>query len=97
MSDRTAWIEVCMAEYRITGDMLMSTAFADRIESAFKRAALTEAADLLDAQELEGAALVRYLSTPYTDDVEERRCVGCGDPRDNGKAHGYGAEFGGCV
>ncbi|WP_405927893.1 hypothetical protein OG554_03590 [Streptomyces griseus] len=69
MSDRTAWTEVCMAEYRITGDMLKATAFADRIERAFKRAALEEAADLL-RQELEGAALVRYLSTPHTDDVE---------------------------
>ncbi|MFB8071106.1 hypothetical protein [Streptomyces californicus] len=29
--------------------------------------------------------------------LEERLCIGCGDPRDNGKAHGYGAEFGGCV
>ncbi len=25
------------------------------------------------------------------------RCVGCGNPRDNGRAHGYGGEFGGCV
>ncbi|MFJ6636589.1 hypothetical protein ACIQMR_35275 [Streptomyces sp. NPDC091376] len=24
-------------------------------------------------------------------------CVGCGEPQDNGQAHGYGAEFGGCV
>ncbi|MEV7250238.1 hypothetical protein [Streptomyces cyaneofuscatus] len=73
MSDRTAWTEVCMAEYRITGDMLKATAFADRIERAFKRAALAEAADLLDAQELEGSALVRYLSTPHTDDVGATR------------------------
>ncbi|NUS25074.1 MAG: hypothetical protein HOV92_12740 [Streptomyces sp.] len=28
---------------------------------------------------------------------QDERCVGCGDPINNGNAHGYGAEFGGCV
>jgi hypothetical protein len=39
-----------------------------------------------------GAALiwVRWASV-------DERCAGCGDLRDNGKAHGYGAEYGGCV
>ncbi|MET9126918.1 hypothetical protein [Streptomyces sp. NPDC004528] len=27
----------------------------------------------------------------------EPRCVGCGELRNNGKEHGHGAEFGGCV
>ena len=30
-------------------------------------------------------------------DVITPRCLGCGEPRDNGQAHGYGGEFGGCV
>ncbi|HLL34198.1 MAG TPA: hypothetical protein VK545_09965 [Streptomyces sp.] len=30
-------------------------------------------------------------------DPVEARCVGCGSPQNNGQAHGYGAEFGGCV
>ncbi|MCQ6554770.1 hypothetical protein NPS70_16415 [Streptomyces sp. C10-9-1] len=25
------------------------------------------------------------------------RCVGCGNPQSDGQAHGFGAEFGGCV
>ncbi|MEU8840254.1 hypothetical protein AB0D97_14135 [Streptomyces roseus] len=25
------------------------------------------------------------------------RCVGCGEPSDNGQGHGHGAEYGGCV
>lgn len=29
--------------------------------------------------------------------TELSRCVGCGNPEDDGQAHGYGAEFGGCV
>jgi hypothetical protein len=27
----------------------------------------------------------------------EDRCVGCGECRYNGKEHGFGAEYGGCV
>ncbi|WP_406161016.1 hypothetical protein [Streptomyces canus] len=30
-------------------------------------------------------------------DPEDPRCVGCGSPRDDGQAHGYGAGYGGCV
>ncbi|MFE7399591.1 hypothetical protein [Streptomyces sp. NPDC057557] len=39
-------------------------------DASVRRVALEEAADLLDTMELEGAAQVRYLATPYTDDVE---------------------------
>jgi hypothetical protein len=33
---RAAWTEVCMAEYRITGDMMKSAQFADRIEKTYR-------------------------------------------------------------
>lgn len=42
-------------------------------DASVSRLAFERAADLLDAQELEGAALVRYLSTPHTDDVGKTR------------------------
>ncbi|EHM24240.1 hypothetical protein SPW_7334 [Streptomyces sp. W007] len=42
-------------------------------DASVKRLAFETAADLLDAQELEGAALVRYLSMPHTDDVGATR------------------------
>ena len=35
---RAAWTDVCMAEYRITGDMLKAASFADRIENTYKDA-----------------------------------------------------------
>ncbi|MFE6493397.1 hypothetical protein [Streptomyces sp. NPDC057748] len=35
-------------------------------DASVRRVALEKAADLLDAMELEGAAQVRYLATPYT-------------------------------
>ncbi|MFJ6237963.1 hypothetical protein ACIQH0_28235 [Streptomyces griseus] len=41
----------------------------EQILSAYRTQVLQGAADLLDAQELEGAALVRYLSTPHTADA----------------------------
>lgn len=46
--DRDAWQEVCMMEYRITGDMLKATACADSVEQRFRTAALREAATKLD-------------------------------------------------
>ncbi|MFE5093242.1 hypothetical protein ACFRCI_23495 [Streptomyces sp. NPDC056638] len=36
----------------------------------YRAEVLHQAADLLDVMELEGAAQVRYLATPYTDDPE---------------------------
>lgn len=33
---REAWTEVCMMEYRITGDMMKATACADRIEKTYR-------------------------------------------------------------
>lgn len=30
-------------------------------------------------------------------EAQAKRCVGCGEPKDDGQAHGYFAEFGGCV
>lgn len=33
---RAAWTEVCMVEYRITGDMMKATEFADRIEKTYR-------------------------------------------------------------
>lgn len=41
-------------------------------DASVRRVALEKAADFLDGMELEGAAQVRYLATPYTDDPEER-------------------------
>lgn len=43
MNARDAWREVCMAEYRITGDMLKATAFADSVEQRIRAEALREA------------------------------------------------------
>lgn len=33
---RAAWREICMMEYRITGDMQKATACADRIEKVYR-------------------------------------------------------------
>jgi len=45
MSARDAWREVCMAEYRITGDMVKATAFADSVEQRIRAEVLHEAAE----------------------------------------------------
>ena len=45
---RAAWTEVCMVEYRITGDMMKATEFADRIEKTYR--------DQVRAETLAGAA-----------------------------------------
>ena len=45
MSACDAWREVCMAEYRITGDMVKATAFADSVEQRIRAEVLREAAE----------------------------------------------------
>ena len=45
MSARDAWREVCMAQYRITGDMMKATAFADSVEKRIRAEVLREAAE----------------------------------------------------
>lgn len=50
MSEREAWREVCMAEYRITGDMLKATAFADSVKQRIRVETLREAADWIELQ-----------------------------------------------
>ena len=45
MSARDAWREVCMVEYRISGDILKATAFADSVENRIRAEVLREAAE----------------------------------------------------
>ena len=33
----------------------------------------------------------------YAPDPRDERCGGCGEPKNNGQAHGYWGELGGCI
>ncbi|WP_328742924.1 hypothetical protein OG436_29475 [Streptomyces caniferus] len=52
MSAQEAWREVCMTEYRITGDMQKATTFADSVETRLTDAALSRALVAIDAERL---------------------------------------------
>ncbi len=54
MSARDAWREVCMAEYRITGNMLKATEFADSVEQRIRTETLLEAAEEFDRDGFQG-------------------------------------------
>lgn len=44
---RAAWQEICMVEYRLTGDMVKATEFAERIEKTYRDNVLREAARVI--------------------------------------------------
>lgn len=66
---RSVWTEICMMEYRITGNMMQATECADRIEKIYKDAVraetLADADDFLMRRgETSAAYLIRTCDVP---------------------------------
>nr|WSW58478.1 hypothetical protein OG513_07720 [Streptomyces sp. NBC_00998] len=68
---------------------------ADGLLDTYTTAVLHEAARRMEAAGMDDDAVA------FLDNLARggwaARCFGCGEPSDNGQAHGYGAEYGGCV
>ncbi|MFJ3588600.1 hypothetical protein ACIQUY_04830 [Streptomyces sp. NPDC090231] len=91
--------ELWSMQYRISGDKPGAKAFARVFLDRHARAL---------AERIRTSDRLRDYTDDHMSDMNEaadeidpdsyvNRCQGCGNSKDNGQAHGYGSEYGGCV